>query len=209
MKHRIKLCTKIQIYYSYCIPFSTDFLRLFFQFSRQQHSQVGKTRVLPGPGAGGSCRPRSGGWLPEGHGHHRARGWQRPLAGAPAPTPSQVTLAPSWCFGTAPSLTVTPQGLRARLTCSRRPWAPWLAALGDGSSRALHCHPPAASMCPAPLAAAPLPQGCPSRGHGPAVLPAPGSVQLCPWPVAPRGAGGPARGPAKSPRLLALRRGQC
>lgn len=23
-------------------------------------------------------------------------------------------------------------------------------------------------MCPAPLAAAPLPQGCPSQGHGPA-----------------------------------------
>lgn len=213
MKHCIKLCTKIQIYYSYCIPFSTDFLHLFFQFSQQQHSQAGKTWVLPG--TGGSCWPcsRDVALPEEGRGCHRACGWQRLLAeGAPAPTPSRVTLAPSRCFGTAPSLTTAPRGLRARLTGSRQPQAPQLAGLGDGSCRALHCRLPAASTRhgPASLAAAPLPGSahpraaallhslCPAQPHSQALPSA--WVQPCQGPRQPLACRSPGSwGPCKQP----------
>lgn len=187
MKHCIKLCTKIQIYYSYCIPFSTDFLRLFFQFSWQQPSQA-----WPDPGAGGSCRSCAGGQLPEGGGHRRAGGWQRPLAGSQQPPWSPVTLAPS--------LTAGPQGATYLLPPAPTPgWAmvpaePFIAIPSSLYSSSA--------------------QGCPSRGCGPALLPAsssalrpaPGSsparAATSPSPVAPWG-------PADSPWLLALRRGQC
>lgn len=59
MKHRIKLCTKIQIYYSYCIPFSTDFLGFPIQrwaAGRWRAAAAGREAPIPAdPGVPG-CR---------------------------------------------------------------------------------------------------------------------------------------------------------
>lgn len=93
MKHRIKLCTKIQIYYSYCIPFSTDFLAWF------------SNSVSRGARRG-----------PRGDGVQ-----QLPAGGAPIPAACWAPWAAARCPGTARSIAATPQGLRARLTGSASP----------------------------------------------------------------------------------------
>lgn len=212
MKHCIKLCTKIQIYYSYCIPFSTDFFFssfVFFQFSRQQRSQAGETRALPGPGAGAPARPAPGRRPPEGCGCHRrdadaTRGMRlppegrrcrqashRPLAeGVPAPTPSWVTLVAGGCFGTAPSLTTTPQSdLPA-------PTSPGRVVVPEGPLLRLQ-QPPHAVTLPRCLqtGSSSSAKGCPSQGHSPSLLPVPG---LAPLP----GFAQPCQGPRELPGEL-------
>lgn len=190
MKHCIKLCTKIQIYYSYCIPFSTDFLGLFFQFSWQQHSQAGKTRARWVPVdlvLGGSCQRDVGtAGLMAGRGH-----WQE----------CWHPLHPGWLW--------LPDGVLAQL----HPPPPPRRASGQ------HLPAPGAALGPAEPSTAPSSLHAPWP-HPRTVVPLcsllplallPGLAQcLGPaLPGPPQSPWGPCPGSCKEPHLLALRHGQC
>lgn len=197
MKHCIKLCTKIQIYYSYCIPFSTDFLVCFSNSAGNSTSKLARPgrcgflwTSFWGAAVRGMWAPL-GSWLAEGTG--RSAGTHS----IPGGFGSQMVF---WHSSIPHRHPAGPQGTTYLLQPAPGAWC------GARSCRALHCHPPSSlhTPWPHPRTVVPLCSLLPlallpglAQCLGPAL---PGPPQS-PW--------GPCPGPCKEPQLLALRHGQC